>query len=134
MRRVTATAGTAPWSWAARRPRRRAAQRSADELITEEITALKPLALEPDQPVTLEVSNETPKRRRQRVRLPRPTQVAARITTWRTRVAQISAWPIKLTRPLREIVVAIGVIGALSLAALLGIPWRKRRNDETKLQ
>ena len=113
---------------------RRAAQRSADELITEEITALKPLALEPDQPVTLEVSNETPKRRRQRVRLPRPTQVAARITTWRTRVAQISAWPIKLTRPLREIVVAIGVIGALSLAALLGIPWRKRRNDETKLQ
>lgn len=101
----------------------------ADQVITAEINALKPLALEPDEPVTVAVSNEAPKTKKQRFRLPRPTQVRHQITTVQTRLAQIRALPIKLTRPLREIIVAIGVIGALSLAALLGIPWRKRRPD-----
>jgi type II secretory pathway pseudopilin PulG len=40
-----------------------------------------------------------------------------------------------LTRPFREIIVAVGVIGALSLAALFSLPWRKRRtNDEAKVE
>lgn len=103
------------------------AEDEAAQVITAEINALKPLALEPDEPVNVAVSNEAPKTKKQRFRLPRPTQVRHRITTAQTRLAQIRALPIKLTRPLREIIVAIGVIGALSLAALLGIPWRKRR-------
>lgn len=106
---------------------RRDSEDEADQVITAEINALKPLALEPDEPVTVAVSNEAPKAKKQRFRLPQPTQVRHRITTMQTRLAQIRALPITLTRPLREIVVAVGVIGALSLAALLGIPWRKRR-------
>lgn len=102
----------------------------AVEVITAEINALKPLALEPDEPVSVAVSNEVPKAKKKRFRLPRPPQVRHRITTMQTRLAQIRALPITLTRPIREIVVAIGVIGALSLAALLGIPWRKRRLDQ----
>lgn len=99
----------------------------AAAVITAEIDALEPLTLEPDEPVSVAVSNEAPKPKKKRFRLPQPAQVRHRVTTVQTRLAQIRALPIKLTRPLREIVVAIGVIGALSLAALLGIPWRKRR-------
>jgi hypothetical protein len=52
-----------------------------------------------------------------------------------SRLAQLWEIPLKLTRPFREIIVAVGVIGALSLAALFSLPWRKRRtNDETKPQ
>lgn len=105
---------------------------AAAQVITAEINALKPLALEPDEPVHVAVSNEAPKAKKQRFRLPRPTQVRQQITTAQTRLAQIRALPLKLTRPLREIIVAIGVIGALSLAALLGIPWRKRRPDQSE--
>lgn len=101
-------------------------QKSA-EIITAEIKAIKPLELEPAEPVTLNVNNEQPAKPRL------PTRVRNRVNTARSRMAQIIAFPIKLTRPLREIVLAVSVIGALSLAALFGIPWRKRRTDETQL-
>lgn len=100
-------------------------QKSA-EIITAEIKAIKPLELEPAEPVTLNVNNEQPAKPRL------PTRVRNRVKTARSRMAQIIALPIKLTRPLREIVLAVSVIGALSLAALFGIPWRKRRTDETQ--
>lgn len=128
----SATPGAEQADEFAERTPTQAGERSADQLITAEISALKPLALEPDQPVTLEVSNETPKQKR-RARIPRPVQVRKYITTVRARLAQMIAWPSKVTRPLREIVVAVSVIGALSLAALFGIPWRKRRTESTDL-
>jgi len=100
--------------------------KNAAEVITAEIQAIKPLELEPAEPVTLDVSNEQP------AKPPLPTRVRNRVSSVRSRMAQLIALPIKLTRPLREIVLAVSVIGALSLAALFGIPWRKRRNDDTQ--
>ncbi|MEZ4866726.1 MAG: YihY/virulence factor BrkB family protein [Caldilineaceae bacterium] len=52
------------------------------------------------------------------------------VHTVRSRLLQIVRLPLTLTRPLREVIVAVGVIGALSLAALFGWPWRKRREEE----
>lgn len=113
----------------------------AAEVITAEIAALPPLALEPEEPVALAVANEE-KPKRRIINLPRPFAVGAKIKALRARLAafQPSAlrsrlaklWeiPLKLTRPFREIIVAVGVIGALSLAALFSLPWRKRRVDE----
>lgn len=106
----------------------------AAEVITAEIAAIEPLVLEPDEPVTLEVGNEEPVRKQKTIRVPRPAAVRKRLSSIQTRLAQIRALPVTLTRPLREILMAIGVIGALSLAALFGIPWRKRRTDPTKPQ
>ena len=100
-------------------------QQSA-EIITAEIKAIKPLELEPAEPVTLDVSNEKPSKS------PLPTRMRNRVKTARSRMAQIIALPIQLTRPIREIVLAVSVIGALSLAALFGIPRRKRKTDETQ--
>lgn len=108
-------------------------QEQADaEIITAEITALKPLALEPDAPVTLEVSNEQPKPKKRMLRVPKLAHVRQRVRQLKTRLAQIWALPLTITRPIREIIVAVSVIGALSLAALVGLPWRKRRPDDTK--
>lgn len=106
----------------------------AAEVITAEIAAIEPLVLEPEEPVALEVSNEEPVRKKRAMRVPRPAAVRQHINSVQTRLAQIRALPMTLTRPLREIIVAVGVIGALSLAALFGIPWRKRRTDTTKPQ
>ena len=103
------------------------------EVITAEIDALEPLTLEPAEPVSVAVSNEAPKARRKWLRRPSLPPVRERVTQVQSRLAQIRALPITLTRPLREILVAVGVIGALSLAAILGIPWRKRRTDDRDL-
>lgn len=109
-----------------------AEERKQAEVITAEIAALKPLELEPTEPTILAVDNELPLQKKKRIYLPQPAKLRAWISAVRARLAQISAWPIKLTRPLREIILAVSVIGALSLAALLGIPWRKRRTDGTE--
>jgi hypothetical protein len=47
-------------------------------------------------------------------------------------LAKLWEIPLRLTRPFREIIVAVGVIGALSLAALFSLPWRKRRVEDKK--
>ncbi|MCE7990035.1 MAG: hypothetical protein DYG89_53500 [Caldilinea sp. CFX5] len=107
-------------------------EQAAAEVITAEIAAIKPLALEPEEPVAVAVENEQPKPKRRLLKLPKFKE---RITTTRTWLAKLWALPVTLTRPFREIIVAVGVIGALSLAALFSLPWRKRRaNDETKPQ
>ncbi|MEM7133526.1 MAG: YhjD/YihY/BrkB family envelope integrity protein [Chloroflexota bacterium] len=57
----------------------------------------------------------------------RLTQVQNSISAARTNVKQTLSLPMRLIRPIRDIIVAVGVIGAISLAALVGIPfWRKR--------
>ena len=115
--------------------------RAAAEVITAEIAAIKPLELEPEEPVTLAVANEE-KPKRRIINLPRPLAVGAKLKGLRARLAPFQAsalrsrlaklWeiPLKLTRPFREIIVAVGVIGALSLAALFSLPWRKRRTND----
>jgi hypothetical protein len=120
-----------------------AEERAAAEVITAEIAALPPLELEPEKPVALAVVNEE-KPKRRIIHLPRPLAVGAKLKTLRARLApfKVSAlrsrlaklWeiPLRLTRPFREIIVAVGVIGALSLAALFSLPWRKRRVEDKK--
>jgi len=49
------------------------------------------------------------------------------ISTLRERARQLLQLPLQIFRPIREIAMAVGIIGTLSLAALLGIPWHKRR-------
>ncbi len=47
-----------------------------------------------------------------------------------SRLRQLLALPIRIIRPVREVFVAVGVIGAISVAAFMGIPfWRNRRKD-----
>lgn len=116
-------------------------EQAAAEVITAEIAALPPLALEPEKPVALAVANEE-KPKRRIINLPRPLAVGKKIKALRARLAPFKAsalrarlaklWeiPLRLTRPFREIIVAVGVIGALSLAALFSLPWRKRRTDD----
>jgi membrane protein len=120
---------------------READERVAAEVITAEIAAIKPLDLEPDEPVALAVANEE-KPKRRIINLPRPFAVGEKIKVLRARLAPFklsalrSRWaqlweiPLKLTRPFREIIVAVGVIGALSLAALFSLPWRKRKTND----
>jgi len=120
---------------------READERVAAEVITAEIAAIKPLDLEPDEPVALAVANEE-KPKRRIINLPRPFAVGEKIKMLRTRLAPFklsalrSQWaqlweiPLKLTRSFREIIVAVGVIGALSLAALFSLPWRKRKTND----
>jgi membrane protein len=67
--------------------------------------------------------------------LPKPQLPAVR-ERWqslRQGLSAIVAWPLRIYRPIRELVVAVGVIGALSLAALFGFPW-VRRNPDTATQ
>lgn len=45
----------------------------------------------------------------------------------RRRVSQLAKLPLRLFRPIREFFIAVGVIGALSLAALFGFPWHRGR-------
>lgn len=116
-------------------------ERAAAEVITAEIAAIKPLELEPEAPVALAVANEE-KPKRRIINLPRPLAVGEKIkalrarlapfkvSALRSRLAQLWEIPLKLTRPFREIIVAVGVIGALSLAALFSLPWRKRRTND----
>jgi membrane protein len=120
-----------------------AEERAAAEVITAEIAALPPLELEPEKPVALAVVNEE-KPKRRIINLPRPLAFGEKIEALRARLApfKVSAlrsrlaklWeiPLRLTRPFREIIVAVGVIGALSLAALFSLPWRKRRVEDKK--
>ncbi len=102
--------------------------------------AMRTPALAPAEPVALEVLNIEPTAEHQAVKV-RATpsrhawfrvRLPSRLRASRRRMAQLIALPIRATRPLREVVLAISVIGALSLAALFGIPWRKRRPEPTK--
>lgn len=45
----------------------------------------------------------------------------------RSRIKQIILLPLQVLRPFREIITAISVIGALSVAVLFGFPWQRRR-------
>ncbi|MBX3015954.1 MAG: YihY/virulence factor BrkB family protein [Caldilineaceae bacterium] len=121
------TAAHQPISSAPMEPPPPANDTPEDELITDEITALQPLALEPAEPVAVSVSNEQPNRKARGLRLPKPPPVHQRIQQVQRRLAQLWVLPRTIARPVREILVAVGVIGALSLAALFGLPWRKRR-------
>ena len=49
------------------------------------------------------------------------------LRTLRGRMTNLAALPLQLIRPIREVLMAVGVIGALSLAALFGFPWVRRR-------
>ncbi len=54
----------------------------------------------------------------------------------RSQVGRLAKLPLRLFRPIREIFMAVGVIGALSLAALFGFPWVRRRQlpqDDQKM-
>ena len=99
----------------------------------------------PAEPVALEVHNIEPTAEHEAVKVAvateaeeasakpsRRAQVKGSVSKIRQRVAQLIAIPIKITRPLREVVLAVGVIGVLSLGALFGIPWRKRRIERPK--
>ncbi len=55
-----------------------------------------------------------------------------RFRTFRARLATMMRLPLTLFRPIRELFMAIGVIGALSLAALFGFPWYQRRTATPK--
>ncbi len=46
----------------------------------------------------------------------------------RSRVGRLVKLPLRLFRPIREFLMAVGVIGALSLAALFGFPWHRVRH------
>jgi len=96
-------------------------------------TAMRTLELSPAEPVALEVLNIEQTAEHAAVQTPpttsRRTQFSRRMRVIRRRMGQLIALPIRATRPLREVVLAVGVIGALSLAALFGIPWRKRRTE-----
>ncbi|MCB0108942.1 MAG: YihY/virulence factor BrkB family protein, partial [Caldilineaceae bacterium] len=46
--------------------------------------------------------------------------------TLRSRLRAVIAAPLHIVRPIRELFMAVGVIGALSLAALFGFPWSRR--------
>jgi hypothetical protein len=54
------------------------------------------------------------------------------LRTLRTRLMQVVTLPLTIFRPIRELFMAIGVIGALSLAALFGFPWYRRRTTSTE--
>ncbi|MBV7339349.1 YihY/virulence factor BrkB family protein [Chloroflexi bacterium TSY] len=92
-------------------------------------------AVEPKstEPIILEVENieveehDEPTTTENR---PITASVRKRIGAFRSRLAQVASLPIRITRPLREILVGVGVIGALSVAALVGIPWWRKRDDE----
>ncbi len=45
-------------------------------------------------------------------------------------IKRIVLFPLQVLRPFREIITAIGVIGALSIAVLFGFPWRKWKSAE----
>ena len=99
-------------------------------------TAMRTLELSPAEPVALEVLNIEQTAEHAAVQTPpttsRRTQFSRRMRVIRRRMGQLIALPIRATRPLREVVLAVGVIGALSLAALFSIPWRKRRAERTE--
>ena len=66
--------------------------------------------------------------RMRRQRLWQPIKrVHSLLATVRQRGWQLLMIPAQIIRPIREIVMAVGIIGTLSVAALIGIPWRKRR-------
>lgn len=48
------------------------------------------------------------------------------------RAKQLVTFPGRIIRPLREIIVAVAVIGTISLAALLGIPWWRKGSTKTE--
>lgn len=55
------------------------------------------------------------------------SKLSVRIRAIRQRLVALVRLPLQILRPFREIIMAVGVIGALSVAALVGFPWRKRR-------
>lgn len=50
----------------------------------------------------------------------------------RSRMKQIVLLPLQVLRPFREIITAVSVIGALSVAVLFGFPWRRRRRNSNR--
>lgn len=118
----------------------------ADEetLIPSEMTVVKAGEIPAQSPVEFDVLNLEPvdrqwrKRwlgrwqgRSQRLR-GRVNQTRSTLATIRRRARQLVMLPIQIIRPIREIVMAVGIIGTLSLAALFGIPWRKRRITQSE--
>jgi len=67
------------------------------------------------------------------LRIPKPriqsdsAPTSSRLRGLRHRLSQLGKLPLRIFQPLREILVAVSVIGALSLAALFGFPWHRRR-------
>lgn len=99
------------------------------------VTVIKADATPAQPPVAFDVLNLEPvdkswrgrwRDRRQRLwgRLQRGWRYLGAL---RGRARQLLQLPLQIIRPIREIVMAVGIIGTLSLAALLGIPWHKRR-------
>lgn len=99
------------------------------------VTVIKADAAPAQSPVAFDVINLEPvdkswrgRWRARRQRLWGRLQRAARYGgTLRGRARHLLQLPLQIIRPIREIVMAVGIIGTLSLAALLGIPWHKRR-------
>ena len=113
---------------------------AAEETLTPpEITIVKAGEMPPQSPVEFDVLNLAPvdkqwrarwvkrwRTRSQRLR-GRVKQTRSTLATISRRARQLVMLPVQIIRPIREIVMAVGIIGTLSLAALFGIPWRKRR-------
>jgi len=55
-----------------------------------------------------------------------------RIHAFGSGVKQVILLPLRILRPVREVVVAVSVIGAISVAALVGIPWWRKRESENE--
>jgi len=62
-------------------------------------------------------------------RLPR---LRHRIHAFGNRLRHIISLPLSIIRPVRDVIVAVGVIGAISVAALVGIPWWRKREREAE--
>jgi len=55
------------------------------------------------------------------------TRTRQRFQAARSRFLQIVTFPLRVIRPVREIALAVSVIGAISIAAVIGLPlWRKK--------
>lgn len=59
-----------------------------------------------------------------------PAKPPSRLQQLGQQLLNVSKFPLKVSRPVGEVAVAVGVIGVVSVVAMLGLPWRKRRSAE----
>lgn len=64
----------------------------------------------------------------------RTVKMKVRLSAARVLFRRLVAMPLRIMRPVREIIVAAGIIGALSLATLIGVPWWRKRDGGANTQ